>query len=61
MLKLYTKIQSRIATLPRDDDEGAALVEYGLLVSLIALACVAALLALGGKLSGLFDEISSKL
>lgn len=31
------------------DDEGASLVEYALLISFIALACFAAVVALGGE------------
>ena len=42
-------------------DEGASLAEYGLLLALIAVACVGALTALGGKLSDLFTSIQSSL
>ena len=31
------------------DESGASAVEYGLLVSLIAVACIGAISALGGK------------
>jgi Flp pilus assembly pilin Flp len=40
------------------DKKGAALVEYGLLVGLIACAAAAAILALGGKITGLFGVIT---
>jgi len=43
------------------DEEGASLVEYALLVGLIALACIVALTATGGSISSLFTRISSKL
>ena len=43
------------------DDEGAALVEYGLLVGFIALACVVAITLLGTKISGMFTGIANKL
>ena len=43
------------------DEEGAALVEYGLLVGLIACACVAILTTLGHDISSLFDAIATKL
>ncbi len=40
-------------------EEGASLVEYGLLVALIALGCIVALTALGGSLSTMFNGIST--
>lgn len=43
------------------NDEGAALVEYGLLVGLIAVACVAAVVTLGGTIAGYFTSINSAL
>jgi pilus assembly protein Flp/PilA len=43
------------------DEEGAALVEYALLVSLIALACVTALTTLGTAIAALFTEIAGEL
>jgi pilus assembly protein Flp/PilA len=60
MLKLYTKIHSRLATTERDD-EGAAMVEYGLLVSLIAVAVIAAVTAIGVNLRGIFETIAGAL
>ncbi|MEO9171207.1 MAG: Flp family type IVb pilin [Candidatus Baltobacteraceae bacterium] len=43
------------------DESGATLVEYGLIVSLIAIACIAAITALGGKITTLFTNIGSSL
>ncbi|HEX2259064.1 MAG TPA: Flp family type IVb pilin [Actinomycetota bacterium] len=60
MLKIYLWMQHRIDKL-RYDESGAAAVEYGLLVGLIAVAIIAAVLALGGKLDTLFDTITTKL
>ena len=45
----------------RRDEEGAALVEYGMLVGLIAVVCVAAVTALGTEISGAFTAISNAL
>ncbi|HEV2097323.1 MAG TPA: Flp family type IVb pilin [Stellaceae bacterium] len=45
----------------RRDDEGAALVEYGLLVGLIAVICVAAVTVLGTEVSAAFSDIASAL
>jgi len=45
----------------RRDDQGAALVEYGILVGLIAVLCVAAVSVIGTKLSTAFSFIASSL
>jgi pilus assembly protein Flp/PilA len=41
------------------DEEGAAAIEYGLLVALIAFAIVVALTSVGTNLSGTFTKIAS--
>lgn len=43
------------------DEEGAAAIEYALLVGLIAVAIVAAVTALGTKVAGTFTSITGKL
>jgi pilus assembly protein Flp/PilA len=43
------------------NEEGAALVEYGLLVGLIAVICVAAVTLLGQDVSSAFSAIALKL
>jgi pilus assembly protein Flp/PilA len=43
------------------DDEGATLVEYGLVVSLIAVAAIVAITTLGGKVSDTFNAIANKI
>ncbi len=43
------------------DETGASAVEYGLLVSLIAVAIIVAVTALGGKLSDVFTGTAGKL
>ena len=45
----------------RRDDEGAALVEYGMLVGLIAVICVVAVTTLGTEVSAAFSNIASAL
>lgn len=42
-------------------EEGASMVEYGLLVALIAVVCVLAITALGGNLSTMFDNIANSI
>lgn len=43
------------------NEEGAALVEYGILVGLIAVVCIAAVQALGIKIKEIFELINEKL
>lgn len=43
------------------DEGGATAIEYGLIVALIAVALVTALSALGGKLAGVFGDVSDAL
>jgi len=43
------------------DDEGATLVEYGLVVSLIAVAAIIAIGTLGNKVSDTFNAIAGKI
>ncbi len=42
-------------------EEGASLVEYGLLVGLIACVCIAAITAVGLDISNLFGRVANKL
>ena len=42
----------------RKDEEGAALVEYGMLVGLIAVVCIAAVTLLGTTINGVFSQIN---
>lgn len=41
------------------DDRGASLVEYALLVALIAVVCIGAVTVLGGNASSKFSQIGS--
>ena len=41
--------------------KGAAMAEYGLLVALVAVACIAAVTGLGTGLSNKFTSISNSL
>jgi len=43
------------------DDSGATLVEYGLLLALIAIAALAALTFLGGNVKTLFSNVANDL
>jgi pilus assembly protein Flp/PilA len=43
------------------DESGAALVEYGILVGLIAVVCIAAVTLLGTTIQGVFNTINADL
>jgi pilus assembly protein Flp/PilA len=45
----------------RRDNEGAALVEYGILVGLIAVICIASVVIVGTQVSTAFSKIASAL
>jgi pilus assembly protein Flp/PilA len=49
------------ARLNIQSERGAALVEYALLLALIAVVCIVALTTLGGKASSKFDTIGNSL
>ena len=52
-MKFLMNVVSRL----RRDEKGASLVEYGLLVGLIAVVCIAAGSLLGGTISGYFGQV----
>jgi pilus assembly protein Flp/PilA len=54
---LASYLQARFNT----DERGAALVEYALLVALIAVVCILALTTLGGGISEKFNQVNSSL
>nr|PZN36057.1 MAG: Flp family type IVb pilin [Actinomycetota bacterium] len=56
MLALWTKLVSRFS-----DDKGASMVEYALLVVLIAIIAIVAIRVAGQQVSGTFDSIASEL
>jgi pilus assembly protein Flp/PilA len=45
----------------RQDDAGAALVEYGMLVGLIAVICIVAVTTLGQAVSDAFTAVATAL
>jgi pilus assembly protein Flp/PilA len=54
MTAIYTWFVSRLTALRAHHERGAAAVEYGLLVALIAVVILAAVTALGGGVKGTF-------
>lgn len=55
--RLIAKCQSIWATR----DRGASAVEYGLMVALIAVVIIAAVTALGTKLTDMFQNVTSRM
>jgi len=45
----------------RRRDEGATMVEYGLMVALIAIVALLAVAAIGTNLFGLFNKVATEL
>jgi pilus assembly protein Flp/PilA len=56
MLNLYTRLQSLVR-----DEEGQDLLEYALLVALIALVAVGAITLAGTNVNVIFGNIAAKL
>ena len=57
MLRLWTTVQSRFIR----DKNGASLVEYALLIALIALAAIVAIKFVGSSVSDEFDKVGSEV
>jgi pilus assembly protein Flp/PilA len=57
---LSTYIQHLLDRFGRDE-HGAAMVEYGILVGLIAVICIAAVAIIGTQLSTAFSIVASAL
>jgi pilus assembly protein Flp/PilA len=64
MLSMYTDLEVRVRDFARSvarKDEGAGLVEYALLVALIAIALIAALVFLRGGIGAVFSKAANTL
>jgi len=60
MLKTYVALSSALEKL-KDDVEGASLVEYALLVALVAIVVIGALNALSNDIGSAFNTIGDKI
>lgn len=56
LTKLFVRVQSALAS-----DEGATMVEYGILVALIAVFLITAITLMRGALAGLFGRVTTAL
>ncbi len=61
MLSLVSALQTRANEFLTQEKEGQGLVEYALIIVLIAIVCIVALGALGDRVSAVFDEITAGL
>jgi pilus assembly protein Flp/PilA len=65
--RIFTFLQSYLATRTptdtehTDDDRGATMVEYGLIVSVIALVVVVGAAVFGNALSTFFSDLAGSL
>ena len=57
MLRLWTAFQTRMAS----KEEGATMVEYALLVALIAIVLIVAITFLSGKIGTTFSNAGTSL
>ena len=55
-----TKLRTLASKFVRGE-EGASLAEYGLLLALIAIVCMAGMTLLGGKINTMFSNLSTTI
>ena len=55
------KLLAQIKNFLKREEEGATMVEYGLMVALIAVVCIAAVTALGLDLSAMFTSVDTSV
>lgn len=58
---MLTFISTLLAHFRREDEEGQTLVEYGLLLALIAIIVIIALIFLGPIVSQIFQNVGDNL
>lgn len=56
LIPMYVKMQSMLK-----DEKGATMVEYALMVALIAVVCILSVTGIGTSANGVFSSISGKL
>lgn len=57
MLKAYLYVKNFFTR----EEEGATMVEYGLMVALIAVACITAVALLGTDIAAMFNSVAGKV
>ena len=61
MSKINNWMLSKVVAYKTREEEGQGLVEYGLIIALIAVVCIAALTALGLNVVAKFGQINTAL
>ena len=61
MIVGYEFLASWLRARFSEDDRGASLVEYALLVALIAVVCIAAITLLGKNASSKFNDVGASI
>jgi pilus assembly protein Flp/PilA len=62
MSKIKNWAISKVAKIQTmQDEEGQGLAEYGLILALVAIACIIALTALGGSISGALNRVAGSI
>ncbi len=61
MSKIKNWAVSKVVKFQDAREEGQGLAEYGLILALIAVVCIAALTTLGGDLQGILGDVSAGL
>jgi pilus assembly protein Flp/PilA len=61
MRRFFIKVQNAIALREQHEDTGATMVEYGLMVALVAVVAVVAVRPLGTAVAGIFTSITASL
>jgi pilus assembly protein Flp/PilA len=56
-----SQLIKRVSQVVGQEEEGASMVEYGLMVGLIAVVCIAAITTLGTTLNTMFTNINAAL
>jgi pilus assembly protein Flp/PilA len=56
-----SKFVTAVKKFFRKEEEGASLAEYGLLLALIAVVCIASITSLGGKINSMFLALSNAI
>jgi len=61
MLQFVNGILARLATRDLRREEGQALVEYALILTLVSVVSITALALLGGKITDILGEVTDAL
>ena len=60
LLRTWVAVEAWFATAPRDE-EGQGMVEYALILALVAVVAIAILLILGQQVKNTFNNVSDQM